>query len=80
MDPASIARRFPTVKTLSFFNGVDSERFSPGRASGQARRKTFRFGAGNMSLYAGLFGIAEGLDQVLDAAEASREVRTSVSS
>ena len=65
---ASIARRFPSVKTLSFFNGADSERFNPGRASGQARND-LASGAGTVALYAGLFGIAQGLDQVLDAAK-----------
>jgi glycosyltransferase involved in cell wall biosynthesis len=64
---ASIDRRFPEVQTLAFFNGVDVERFSPDYRSDEVRREL----GGNtcsLALYAGLHGIAQGLDQLLAAA------------
>ena len=65
---ASIDRRFPGVHTLAFFNGVDSNRFNPAFRSSEIRRE-LADGARTVALYAGLFGIAQGLDQLLAAAE-----------
>jgi glycosyltransferase involved in cell wall biosynthesis len=65
---ASIARRFPRVRTLSFFNGVDTQRFGPAPGSSDLREE-LGSGSAPLALYAGLFGIAQGLDQLLDAAE-----------
>ena len=65
---ASVERRFPEVGTLAFFNGVDTDRFSPGYRSEDLRRE-IAAGAGCVALYAGLHGIAQGLDQLLAAAE-----------
>jgi len=56
------------VHTLAFFNGVDSNRFNPAFRSSEIRRE-LADGAGTVALYAGLFGIAQGLDQLLAAAE-----------
>jgi glycosyltransferase involved in cell wall biosynthesis len=64
---ASIDRRFPEVQTLPFFNGVDVERFSPDRRSDEVRRE-LGGNARSLALYAGLHGIAQGLDQLLAAA------------
>jgi len=63
-----ILRRFPTVRTYHLSNGVDYDRF----ASDQVQRSNvLRDYAGNncMVLYAGLHGLAQGLDQILGAAE-----------
>jgi colanic acid biosynthesis glycosyl transferase WcaI len=63
---ASIAQRFPRARTLLFSNGVNIEQFSP-----RFRADLFRAYANNdrpVALYAGLHGLAQGLDQVLDAA------------
>jgi glycosyltransferase involved in cell wall biosynthesis len=65
---ASIDRRFPEVKTLPFFNGVDTTRFGPQHRSDAVRRE-LGDGAGPIALYAGLHGIAQGLDQLLAAAD-----------
>jgi glycosyltransferase involved in cell wall biosynthesis len=68
----SIDRRFPEVGTLPFFNGVDTERFSPERRSDGVRRELIS-GTGSVALYAGLHGIAQGLDQLLAAADKLRD-------
>jgi glycosyltransferase involved in cell wall biosynthesis len=68
----SIDRRFPEVGTLPFFNGVDTERFSPERCSDGLRRE-LNSGTGSVALYAGLHGIAQGLDQLLAAADKLRD-------
>jgi colanic acid biosynthesis glycosyl transferase WcaI len=65
---ASIRNRFPEVRTVAFFNGVDSDRFNPEHRSEALRREVFG-GTGCVALYAGLHGIAQGLDQLLAAAE-----------
>jgi glycosyltransferase involved in cell wall biosynthesis len=64
----SIVQRFPEVRTLPFFNGVDTERFNPDRRSDDVRRD-LSSGTGSVALYAGLHGIAQGLDQLLAAAD-----------
>jgi colanic acid biosynthesis glycosyl transferase WcaI len=68
---ASITERFPDCSVFHLSNGVDTQRFRP-----QQQAKEMR-GALNMNghfvaLYAGLHGLAQGLDQVLSAAEALR--------
>ena len=65
---ASIKERFPDCLTLHLSNGVDTARFCPDAQSEEARRvlgKPDEF----ILLYAGLHGLAQGLDQVLTAAE-----------
>jgi glycosyltransferase involved in cell wall biosynthesis len=68
----SITRRYPETETVAFFNGVDTDRFSPEQRSDAVRRE-LAGGAGAVALYAGLHGIAQGLDQVLAAAEKLRD-------
>jgi glycosyltransferase involved in cell wall biosynthesis len=70
---ADIARRFPGVRTYHLSNGVDASVFSPERRSEGARA---RLGVDEASergscvaIYAGLHGLAQGLDQILTAAK-----------
>jgi glycosyltransferase involved in cell wall biosynthesis len=64
---ADIRRRFPLVETLLLSNGVDTGQFDPRRRTNEARRM---LGALDefVVLYAGLHGLAQGLDQLLAAA------------
>jgi len=66
-----IASRFPGCETFHVSNGVDTDTFRPDLATRESRAL---LGDGNanhgcLALYAGLHGLAQGLDQVLDAAE-----------
>lgn len=65
---ANIDDRFAEVRTLPFFNGVDTDRFGPDRRSAEVREE-LAGGAGCVAVYAGLLGLAQGLDQLLAAAE-----------
>ena len=62
-----IQRRFPGVDTYHLSNGVDTTLFSPKLRCAGVRRE-LADGNGCVAVYAGLHGIAQGLDQVLDAA------------
>jgi colanic acid biosynthesis glycosyl transferase WcaI len=64
----SINRRFPSVRTIAFPNGADTDRFRPERRSEDVRRELVGDGR-PVALYAGLHGICQGLDQVLAAAD-----------
>jgi colanic acid biosynthesis glycosyl transferase WcaI len=64
---ADIQRRFPDVRTYHLSNGVDTSRFGPDHRSDAARRTLGS--ASTIVLYGGLHGLAQGLDQVLGAAE-----------
>ncbi|HEU4628908.1 MAG TPA: glycosyltransferase family 4 protein [Gemmatimonadaceae bacterium] len=64
----SIQARFPDRRTFLLSNGVDTSRFIPHAATDQARRLVGRDGR-TVALYAGLHGLAQGLGQLLDAAE-----------
>ena len=67
-----IKARFPDRPTFHLSNGVDTRIFSADRATAQTR--ALLNGTGELvALYAGLHGIAQGLDQVLEAAEALRD-------
>lgn len=69
---ADINERFPSRPTFHLSNGVDTQVFSPDRTTDHAR--VLLNGSGKLVvLYAGLFGLAQGLDQVLDAAERLRD-------
>jgi glycosyltransferase involved in cell wall biosynthesis len=68
----SIAGRFPGVRTVAFFNGVDTDVFRPEHRA-PALTRELRGGARAAALYAGLHGIAQGLDQLLAAAEQLKE-------
>ena len=69
----NIAERFPRCRTYHFSNGVNTRSFHPDRRTTAARAV---FGANEagacVALYAGLHGLAQGLDRVLDAAETLR--------
>ncbi len=69
----SIAERFPQCCTYHFSNGVNTRSFHPERRTAAARATLGADGAGTcVALYAGLHGLAQGLDQVLDAADTLR--------
>jgi glycosyltransferase involved in cell wall biosynthesis len=66
---ANIVERFPDRPTFHLSNGVDTQTFRPDRATADAR--TSLGGDGKLVvLYAGLHGLAQGLDQLMKAAEA----------
>jgi len=71
----SIAERFPECRTYHFSNGVNTSAFHPERRTAAARA-TLEGEGGEadacVALYAGLHGLAQGLDQVLEAAETLR--------
>ncbi len=61
-----IRHRFSGVRTFHLSNGANHEMFAPDKACETIRRE---MGDGVIVLYAGLLGIAQGLDQILFAAE-----------
>ncbi len=65
---ASVNERFPRVRTISFVNGTDTERFSPARRSEILWRDLVGDG-GPVAVYAGLHGACQGLEQLIEAAE-----------
>ena len=68
----SITGRFPGCPTFLLSNGVNTRVFRPDQGT-EAARATLTSDGGCVVLYAGLHGVAQGLDQVLDAAEALRD-------
>jgi glycosyltransferase involved in cell wall biosynthesis len=68
---ANIIERFPECPTFHLSNGVDTSRFRPEHCSDEARA-TLGGKETLVVLYAGLHGLAQGLDQVLKAAEELR--------
>jgi len=68
----NITARFPTVRTFHLSNGADTRRFHPDRADPEIRRMLAPKGE-FVVLYAGLHGLAQGLHQVLEAAEQMSE-------
>src|SRR5262249_20943455 len=64
---AEIERRFPRLPTFHLSNGVDTERFEPNSVPGNFRAELSSNGD-FVVLYAGLHGLAQGLEQVLQAA------------
>jgi len=65
----SVRRRSPHVRTEIITNGVDCALFGRSKAD-EAARSLLGPGPGPVFLYAGLFGLAQGLDQLLDVAKA----------
>lgn len=66
---ADIKSRFPSVRTFLLSNGVETDKFAPELGTADARwllSPNDEF----VVLYAGLLGLAQGLDQVLEAAKA----------
>lgn len=60
-----ITARFPKTPVYHLSNGADTTLFRPEVGSTRLREE---FGSGTLALYAGLHGLAQGLDQVLEAA------------
>jgi len=69
---ADIQTRFPDYLNFHFSNGVDTQVFHPERKN-QKACETLQGGKGCVVLYAGLHGLAQGLEQALDAAELLRK-------
>ena len=70
---ASVETRFPGVPTFHLPNGVDTDVFTPEKRSAGIRRWLgARSDDDCIAVYAGLHGIAQGLDQVLRAADRAR--------
>lgn len=65
---ADIDARFPGKPTYHLSNGVDCAAFGPDRTTAEARA-TLGASGRCVVLYAGLHGIAQGLNQLLDAAQ-----------
>jgi glycosyltransferase involved in cell wall biosynthesis len=68
---ANIRTRFPDRPTFHLSNGVDTKVFHPVRKTQEAS-ETIGNGKDCIVLYAGLHGLAQGLDQALAAAELLR--------
>ena len=62
-----ISARFPRCRTLHLANGVDTEVFGPDQAT-RASRELLGKNGNCLALYAGLHGLAQGLDLLVDAA------------
>jgi glycosyltransferase involved in cell wall biosynthesis len=62
-----IRQRFPNCQTYHLSNGVDTKRFAV--AGNDRAHHDLNANGGCVVMYAGLHGIAQGLDQVLKAAE-----------
>ena len=69
----SISKRFPDVHTYHFSNGVDINQFSPCKSTPQAENLLNSNGRVT-AIYAGLHGLAQGLDQVLYASHLLRDL------
>lgn len=63
----SIRQRVPGVRTALITNGVAPERFGRSHAT-DAARELIRADEGPVFIFAGLLGLAQGLDQLLDLA------------
>ena len=68
---SNIERRFPEVPCHLLTNGVDPDLFRPDLAP---RREHFGLKGSCVAVYTGLHGIAQGLDQLLEAAHRLRDV------
>jgi glycosyltransferase involved in cell wall biosynthesis len=64
---ADIDSRFPGLHTRLLSNGADTEMFRPSRRTDESPSRLTEDGE-FVALYAGLHGLAQGLNQVLDAA------------
>ena len=65
---SDIEHRFPQLKTFRLSNGVDTNQFSANLATSDARASLTVDPNKLVAIYAGLHGLAQGLDQVLYAA------------
>lgn len=69
----SIQSRFPRVPTYHLSNGCDTTLFGASRYSPALRKRFDPNGDRFVSVYAGLHGLAQGLEQILHAAERVRD-------
>lgn len=69
---SDIKRRFPTVKTFHLSNGVDTKRFGSDKVRDK-EKKQMQSVDNFIALYSGLHGLAQGLDQIIEAANALRD-------
>ncbi|HTL46801.1 MAG TPA: glycosyltransferase family 4 protein [Verrucomicrobiae bacterium] len=67
---SDIQKRFPEIRTFHLSNGVDARAFDPEKANETSRRELGPESS-CVAVYAGLHGLAQGLDQILDAAGAA---------
>ena len=65
---SNIIGRFPDLRVFHLSNGADAERFGPDKYSDAVREEMGAHDGDFLALYAGLHGLAQGLDQILDAA------------
>ena len=63
----NIAKRFPSLRTRLLSNGVDTTQFQPRGGTGRSHAQLHE-SAGCAAVYAGLHGLAQGLEQIVDAA------------
>lgn len=68
----SVKNRFPGTATYHLSNGCDTAKFKRERATDRARRLLDPVGGNKIFLYAGLHGIAQGLQQVVEVADRLR--------
>ena len=68
----NIKKRFPRVPTFYLPNGVDTQKFRPDSSTPETRA-LLGSGRGCVVLYAGLHGLAQGLEQIIDAADRLRD-------
>lgn len=64
----NIQKRFPRIRTFYLPNGVDTNRFRPDWRTAGARA-LLSSGSGCVVLYAGLHGLAQGLEQIIEVAD-----------
>ncbi|HET6384473.1 MAG TPA: glycosyltransferase family 4 protein [Armatimonadota bacterium] len=69
---ANIRERFPGVRAHRLSNGVDTSFFTPEKRS-DVRRRELADEAPCVAIYTGLHGVAQGLEQVLQAAALLRD-------
>jgi glycosyltransferase involved in cell wall biosynthesis len=75
MRDALAARGVPPEKLSVIFNGADTLRFTPQPEAADHLRRRLGLEGTTVVLYAGLHGLAQGLEVVLDAADRLRERR-----
>ena len=72
---ADVRRRLPGKRQFHLSNGVDPALFNPARRSPTVRHELGQDGRTQLAVYAGLHGLAQGLEQLLAIADQVRDVR-----
>ena len=72
----SISERFPDVKTYWLPNGVDVSYYNPSTVTGNWRKEKGFQDTDVLFLYAGIIGLAQGLEIILSAAEKVKDNAT----